>query len=165
MTHERNGTLSTSFPFTVSVESTGRLLLSDAQGQTHAGVEPVRAFPMSAPGYGIALCDGDGRELYWIEELDAVPAAERQLIEDALARRQFVPKVRRIIRVSRAEEPSDWEVETDRGIARFSVRSEEDVCRLAGDRALVTDAHGIRYLIPDLRALDALSSRILERYL
>ena len=32
-------------------------------------------------------------------------------------------------------------------------------------RALVIDAHGIRYLIPDTRTLDATSRRLLERYL
>jgi hypothetical protein len=30
---------------------------------------------------------------------------------------------------------------------------------------LITDAHGIRYLIPDVEALDAHSRRLLERYL
>jgi hypothetical protein len=34
-----------------------------------------------------------------------------------------------------------------------------------GDVGLIVDAHGIRDLIPDLRALDATSRRLLERYL
>jgi hypothetical protein len=36
---------------------------------------------------------------------------------------------------------------------------------LDGHRALLTDANGLRYLIPDVRALDAHSRRLLERYL
>ncbi len=125
----------------------------------------MRAFPISDPRHGISLCDADGRELLWIDDLDAVPLPTRQLLEDDLARRQFVPVLKRIVRVSRTTEPSEWEVETDRGRTRFPLQSDEDVRRLAGDRAIITDAHGIRYIIPDVRALDAASRRILEQYL
>jgi hypothetical protein len=62
-------------------------------------------------------------------------------------------------------EPSEWEVETDRGPTRFILNNEDDVRRLDDQRALVIDASGIRYLIPDLRSLDAASRRVLERYL
>ena len=79
-------------------------------------------------------------------------------------RREFVPVVRRILSVS-AVEPSEWRVETDRGPTRFLLNSEDDVCPLDDHRALVTDANGIRYLIPDLRQLDATSRRLLERFL
>ena len=73
--------------------------------------------------------------------------------------------VRRIVRISAPVEPSEWEVETDRGRTRFVLNSEDDVRRLSDHRALIFDAHGIRYLIPDLRALDGTSRRLLERYL
>ena len=62
-------------------------------------------------------------------------------------------------------EPSEWEVETDRGRTSFVLNNEDDVHELGGHRALVTNAHGIRYLIPDTRQLDAISRRLLERYL
>jgi hypothetical protein len=61
--------------------------------------------------------------------------------------------------------PSEWRVETARGATRFLLKSEDDVCPLDDHRALVTDANGIRYLIPDLRQLDATSRRLLERFL
>jgi hypothetical protein len=82
-----------------------------------------------------------------------------------MARREFVPIIRRIVRVSAPVEPSEWEVETDRGRTCFVVNSEDDVRRLDGQRAMILDTQGIRYLIPDLRGLDAASRRILERYL
>jgi hypothetical protein len=163
MHHETNGHAASS---ALRLEADGhKLIFTDAQGVRHTTVEPIRAFPISAPRHGIALCDAEGRELHWIESLDALPKPQQVMLEDALARRHFGPTIHRILKVSHAGEPSDWEVETDRGTARFSVRSEEDIRRLAGHRALVTDAHGIRYLIPDLRALDAVSSRIMEHYL
>ena len=152
-------------PFGLHYDAWGRLVLTEADGREHVGVEPVRAFPISDPRHGLALCDPDGHELLWVDDLDALPAPLRQFLEDDLARREFVPVVRRIVAVSAPVEPSEWEVETDRGRTRFVLNSEDDVRRLSDHRALIVDAHGIRYLIPDLRALDAASRHALERYL
>ena len=93
------------------------------------------------------------------------PACPTRQIEEELARREFVPVIRRILRVSAAVEPSEWDVETDRGPTSFVLDSEDDVHELDEYRALVTDAHGIRYLIPDVRRLDAHSRHLLERFL
>ena len=152
-------------PFGLHYDAWGRLVLTDAAGREHVGVEPVRAFPISDPRHGLALCDAEGHELVWVEDLDALPPPLRRFLEDDLARREFVPVVRRIVAVSAPVEPSEWEVETDRGRTRFVLNSEDDVRRLSDHRALLVDAHGIRYLIPDTRALDATSRRLLERYL
>jgi hypothetical protein len=62
-------------------------------------------------------------------------------------------------------EPTEWDVETDRGLTRFILNSEDDIRRLGEGRALLVDAHGIRYLIPRLDSLDPFSRRVLERYL
>jgi hypothetical protein len=143
----------------------GRLVLVDAHGREHVGVEPVRAFPISAPRHGISLLDAEGHELLWINDLDQVPRPIRELIEHDLARREFMPVLRRIVKVSAQAEPCEWQVETDRGPTRFVLGRDDDVRRLAEHGALITDSHGIRYLIPDLRTLDAASRRFLERYL
>jgi hypothetical protein len=143
----------------------GRLVYTDADGRQHVGVEPVRAFPISAPRQGVALCDATGRELLWIERLDDLPPGPRATLEEELAQREFVPVLLRVVRISAPAEPSEWEVETDRGPTRFVLNSEDDVHSLDGHRALVKDAQGLRYLIPDLRRLDANSRRLLERYL
>jgi hypothetical protein len=143
----------------------GRLVLTDTQGREHVGAEPVRAFPITDPAHGISICDAEGRELVWIDDLDQVPQPSRGTLEEALARRQFLPTLRRVLKVHGSTEPCEWDIETDRGRTRLHLKSDEDVRRLAGHRAIVTDAHGIRYLIPDLRDLDTASRRALERYL
>ncbi len=143
----------------------GKLVLTDALGREHVGVEPVRAFPISNPREGVAVCDAEGREVLWIDALDALPPEQLQLLEHELARRQFLPTIRRIVSVSANGEPSQWHVETDRGSTRFTLQSEEDVRPLANHRAMIFDAHGVRYLIADVRAVDAASRRVLERYL
>src|SRR5262249_33759950 len=115
-------------------------------------------------GHGLSLCDAEGHELVWVETLAELPPHLRRLIEDELARREFVPVIRRIVAVSSPVDPSEWEVQTERGRTYFVLNSEDAVHRLDEHRALLTDSHGIRYLIPDTRALDATSRRLLERY-
>ncbi len=152
-------------PFELSHDAWGRLVLSDAEGHSHVGVELVRAFPISDPRHGLAICDTRGRELIWVEDLDSLPPPLVRQIEQALAGFEFVPVIQRILRVSAPVEPSEWEVQTDRGRTVFVLNSEDDVHELDEHRALLTDSHGIRYLIPDIEALDATSRRLLERYL
>ena len=59
----------------------GRLVLTVDDGQSHEGVVPVRAYPISAPDRMIALVGADGHELAWLDDLSALDAATRALIE------------------------------------------------------------------------------------
>jgi hypothetical protein len=165
--HRENGKNDLPAPgsFALAHDAWGQLVLTDGHGQRHVGVEPVRGFPISNPEQGISICNAEGHELFWIDNLDDLPPAVRRLLEEDLARREFKPVLRRIVKVSANTEPSEWQVETDRGPTRFVVNSEDDVRRLDGHRAMVIDAQGVRYLIPDTRALDAVSRRYLERFL
>lgn len=151
--------------FDLFQDEQGRLIYVDEQGQRYEDVSAVRAFPISDDTHGIAVITASGKEVAWIEDLGSVPAGPREVLEFALQQRQFMPTIIRVHRISRLAEPNDWEVETDRGLTRFPLRSEEDVLRLSGNRALIIDAHGVRYLIPDINRLDARSRRLLERYL
>jgi hypothetical protein len=151
--------------FDLHHDAWGRLVLVEEGCKEHVGVEPVRGFPISDPHRGISLCDAEGHELVWLENLDEVPESLRRLLEESLARREFLPVLQRVLKISTLVEPSAWEVETNRGQTRFILNNEDDVRRLDDHRALVIDANGIRYLIPDLRSLDASSRRMLERYL
>lgn len=152
-------------PWRLRLDAKERLVLIDAAGREHVGVYPVRAFPLSMPRQGISLCDPDGKEVVWIDNLDHLVESARKLVEDSLARREFVPIILQVVAVSAAVEPSEWEVITDRGPTTFLLKGEDDVHRLDENRALVTDAHGIRYLIPDTQTLDSTSRRLLERFL
>jgi hypothetical protein len=151
--------------FRLSRNTWGRLMLTDDAGREHVGVEPVRGFPISDPEHGISICDAEGHELAWVESLGQLPGPVRQILEEELARREFMPVIRRIVQVSAPVEPSEWEVETDRGGTKFVLTSEDHVRRLDGHRAMIIDSQGIRYLIPDTSRLDSVSRRILERYL
>jgi hypothetical protein len=151
--------------FDLQRDARGRLVLIDAHGDRHEGVEPVRSFPISDPDHWISICDALGRELVAVQDPAALAPAVRDLLEHDLGRREFVPLIRRIIGVPADTEPTEWEVDTDRGRTRFMVNNGDDVRRLGPHRALVVDTQGIRYLIEDIRKLDASSRRSLERYL
>jgi len=142
----------------------GKLALTLADGQIRTGVVPVRAFPIQAPERDISLLDADGHEVAWIEELTRVPEPAQALIRAALAEREFMPEIRAILGVSSFSTPSTWQVRTDRGDTSFVLKGDEDIRRLAGNTLLVTDSHGIQFLIRDMTALDRESRRLLDRF-
>src|SRR5262249_51276217 len=146
-------------------DALGGLVLTDALGRAHPVAGGGRAFPLSMPRRGGAVVGGGGKGPGWGEELRGPPAGGRPGREEQLAEREFVPVIRRVLWVSAVVEPSEWEVETDRGRTRFLLKSEDDVHPLDEWTALITDAHGVRYLIPDTRQLDPASRRRLERFL
>ena len=148
--------------FTLSRNGFGKLVVTLADGTSHEGVLPVRAFPISAADDGVSLMSTDGHELAWLPRLDALPAQTRVLVEAELAAREFMPEIRKIVGVSTY---ATWTVQTDRGQTDLVLRGEEDIRRLSGNTLLISDSHGIHYLIRDQFALDKPSRKILDRFL
>ncbi|MCL4725420.1 MAG: DUF1854 domain-containing protein, partial [Rhodocyclaceae bacterium] len=116
--------------FDLARNAFGRLVLTTAAGDVHEGVVPVRAFPIAAPDEDIALVGQDGHEVAWIGRLDALPAGVRQVVEEELGRREFMPEIRRLRSVSSFATPSTWKVDTDRGETQFVLWGEEFIRRL-----------------------------------
>lgn len=156
----------TSLPFRdLWLDAHGRLVLTDLDGDAHAGVTPVRAHPLTAPDEGVSLVGAHGHELAWIPRLSALPDAPRRLLEAELAAREFHPTLRRLIAVNTFCTPSTWRIETDRGEIDFVLKSEEDIRRLDEGRLLITSSHGLQLEVPDRWALDKPSKKLLERFL
>lgn len=152
-------------PYRLSRNAFGQLVFTDVNGEVREGVVPVRAFPITAPHQGISLIDLHGHELVWIEELNVLPDELRQLVEEDLAERDFMPEIKRIREVSSFATPSTWSVETDRGETSFILKGEEYIRRLTPTALLITDSQGIHFLIRDRVALDPHSRKILDRFL
>lgn len=151
--------------YQLSQNAFGRLVFTGINGEVHEGIIPVRAFPITVPGSGIALVDQHGHELAWIDRLSELPDELRTLIEANLISREFVPEIKRIREVSSFVTPSMWLVETDRGETVFILKGEEDIRRLISPTLLIADSHGINFLIRDRFALDRHSRKILDRFL
>jgi len=143
----------------------GRLTLTEPDGQRHEGVVPVRAFPISAPDDGLSLVSSDGHELAWIDHIGMLQPAQRQLIEEELALREFTPTILRITDVSTFSTPSTWSVDTDRGPTSFVLKSEDDIRRLGNGRLLIASGQGMQFGVPQVADLDRHSRKLLERFL
>ena len=151
--------------FQLQRDAYGQLVLTAQNGDTHHGVVPVRAFPIAAPDEGIALINAEGHEVGWADRLADLPPAVSRLIEEELASREFVPEIERIVGVSSFACPSTWQVVTNRGDAALLLKGEEDIRRLSQTRMIISDTHGIQFLIRDIGALDRHSRKLLDRFL
>jgi hypothetical protein len=151
--------------FELERDAWGKLVYTDATGTRHAGVTAVRAFPIAAPEHGISLVTSDGKEVVWIDRLADLPSPQRALVEEELHGREFMPEIRAIRSVSSYATPSTWQVDTDRGETSLVLRGEEDIRRINHFTLLISDSHGIHFLIRDLGALDRHSRKILDRFL
>jgi Domain of unknown function (DUF1854) len=145
-------------------DSLGRLVFVDANGYSHVGVHPVRAFPITAAGAGIGIMDQSGKEVFWYPDAAFIPKDELILIEEELAAREFMPVIEKIIRVSTYATPSIWDIETDRGPTRIRLKGEEDIRRVAGNTLLIADSNGMQFLIKDATELDKVSKKLLDRF-
>ena len=150
--------------FKLSRNTAGRLVFTDAQGEIHTGVVPVRAFPISAPGEGVSLLGEDGHELLWINKLSDMSETERTLIEAELALREFMPEITRIHHVSSFATPSKWQVSTDRGDTELLLKAEDHIRRLSHTTLLITDGHGVSFLVRNIEAMDQHSRKLLDRF-
>jgi hypothetical protein len=151
--------------FTLGRNAFGRLVFTGADGTAHEGVVPVRAFPIAAPDEGLSLLSADGHELAWVERLDSLPAAQRTLLHEMLAEREFAPEIQQLLEVSTFSTPSTWTVRTDRGTTRFVLKGEEDIRRTGRTMLLIADSQGLQFVVRDVGALDRHSKRLLERFL
>ncbi|MEI7569520.1 MAG: DUF1854 domain-containing protein [Alcaligenaceae bacterium] len=151
--------------FFLSRNESGRLVLTLPNGQVHVGVVPVRAFPMHAPEQFLAFMSTEGKEVVWVDDLTRLPQETLALIAEEIASREMMPVIQRILSVSTLSTPSTWEIMTDRGATKLVLKGEEDIRRLSGSTLMITDSHGLRFMLPDMQALDKNSRRILDRFL
>jgi Domain of unknown function (DUF1854) len=142
----------------------GKLVLTSDDGIQDI-VVAVRSFPIQAPEAGISLIGSDGHEKAWIAHLNDLPAAQAQLVSEELQGREFMPTIQRLLEVSSFATPSTWTVDTDRGRTQFVLKGEEDIRRLSRSVLLVSDSHGVQFLIREPQSLDKHSRKLLDRFL
>jgi len=139
--------------FKLTHNAAGQLQFTANDGTVFEGVYPVRAFPINAPDEGLSLISREGNELAWLPDL-----AE-------LAQREFMPVIKRIRHVSGFATPSVWDVETDRGDTQLTLKAEDQIWRIKGSKLLITDKHGVNFMIHDSEQLDKHSRKLLDRFL
>ena len=143
----------------------GRWFYVSADGIQHDHVVAVRSFPVAAPDESIAVVDADGKELLWIPHLNQLTESVRAKVRMAMTQREFMPRILKLHGVSSFVTPSTWDIETDRGPTTLLLKGEEDIRRLSASVLLVTDGHGVQFLIRDLAQMDRYSRKLLDRFL
>ena len=151
--------------FQLVFDAFGKLNLTLADGSVHSGVVVVRAFPIASASEGISVLSVDGKELVWIEHLDHLSENQRATVLRALQEREFMPEIERLEGVNSFSTPSVWRVQTNRGATEFVLKGEEDIRRLSIHTLIVSDAHGVQYLIRHLPSLDRHTRKLLDRFL
>ena len=144
----------------------GLLALETGTGEKvvrHARVDVYRSFPLTDARSWISVRDAEGKELGLIEDLDAFPRAQAELVEAELQRRYFSPVIVRVVSLKEEFGYSYWEVRTDAGSRRFTVQNGKGNVQLVGERRmLIIDVDGNRFDLPDYTELDAAHQRVLE---
>jgi hypothetical protein len=151
--------------FQLDCDAMGHWTYVSSQGVRHEQVTPVRSFPVAAPQEGVALVSVDGHELLWIAHINLLSPHLRQNVLRALTQREFMPRILKLRSVSGWIAPCTWEIDTDRGSTSLLLQGEEDIRRLSATALLVTDGHGVQFLIRDLDQMDRPSRRMLDRFL
>ncbi|GIX04324.1 MAG: hypothetical protein KatS3mg114_0193 [Planctomycetaceae bacterium] len=158
-------------PWYLQRSAWGELLLCRTDTHESYVVEPYRCFPWSNPDEWISFIGPDGRERLLLPALRQLPSDTRELLEQELSAREFIPHIRKILSSSSLWPPCVWRVVTDQGETSLQIESEDDVRKLPlhpgenRQRVLITAATGLRFLIPDTQQLDAHSQAFLNRLL
>lgn len=151
--------------FKLTHNAAGELQFTANDGIVFDGIYPVRAFPINAPDEGLSLISKDGNELAWLPNLTELSADTKALILAELALREFMPAIKRIRHVSSFATPSIWNVETDKGDTQLTLKGEDQIWRIKGNKLLITDKHGVNFMIHDIDKLDKHSRKLLDRFL
>jgi len=131
-------------------------------GRSFAGVQVVRAAPLSQPSCYICFLDSDNQEILMMRDLSDLAPEDRLLVEGELGMRYITSVIHRVITLRREGGTLYWETETDHGLREFVVLSSDQNIRWLGERSLLLiDVDGNRLSVPDISELDRASARML----
>jgi hypothetical protein len=163
-----NDLLSFHRTYSLRKDAFGNLDLVWSDGEVVERITPVLAFPFSDPDNGFSLVDSESHEVVWLNSINDLNAENRVLVDQVLATREFMPVITRIESVSSFNTPSTWQIETAQGKTQLVLKGEEHIRRIngmGGNHLLISDNHGIQFLIKDVSQLDKHSRRLLDRFL
>ena len=144
------------------IDTFGDLTLEMADGEAHNAITPIRAFPITSEEHFIVLRDKDGEELGTIQNIALLDKESRKVLSNELRWAYFTPEITLVNAIEERNHIPKWDVETDRGLRVFEIRTSRDVRVLGNGRILIRDADGNRLEIPDYRRLDPISRAMVE---
>lgn len=146
-------------------ETDGRLLSVRVRDQVYPAVYLHCSFPHTNKEEYISIRTIDNREAGLIRSLADFPGPTAELLRKHIRFRYFAPLITRIIEIKEEFGYAFWSAETSAGLCRFTVGRGNNVRIVAGQKVLITDVDGNRFLIEDLRKLSDKQYRLVETYL
>lgn len=140
----------------------------DDNVKTYPRVAVHRCFPFSDPTHYLSIREpeNDGKEIGLIEDLAKLPGDIQKILTEQMSMRYFTPKILHIKNIKEEYGYSYWDVVTDKGVCRFTVRSGGgSVYQIGYNRYLVNDLDGNRFEIPDLYKLSAKEIKQLDLFI
>ncbi|MCE5198811.1 MAG: DUF1854 domain-containing protein [Armatimonadota bacterium] len=127
--------------------------------RSYLKIHAVRAFPLTELNDFIGLVDAiSGRDIGLLRSLRDLDPQARQLVQEQINKRYFIPKIGRIHEAKREFGTVYWDVDTDRGRRQFIMRGIRDsIHEIEPGRYLVLDVDGNRFEVPQLENLDSRS--------
>lgn len=151
---------------TVFHRTEGGILALSFRGKEYDRVNVNRAFPFSLGDEFLSVRDSEGKEIGIIRSLVEFSDDTKKIIKEELEWVYYSPKIEKILSVKEEFGYSYWNVETDRGVKRFTVRgTNECVIPVTETRLLIVDMDGNRFEISDIRDLDPKSFKMIDSLL
>jgi hypothetical protein len=147
-----------------SPENDVRVRMEIRDRQSYLEVRIARVLPLSEPVRYFGVRDSADKEIGVLLSLDGLDPDSRAVAEEELARRHFLPKVVRVVKVSDNHGVVVWDVETEHGSRKYVVRNMRDnTVALSSTRVLMTDVDGNRFEFPDISRLPVESQDIVMK--
>lgn len=150
----------------------GGLLGLRLRGEDLGRVALLRMFPLRKPDKFISVRRenrerADSRKEYGvIEDICGFDGEQRKLIDEELSRRYFVPEITKVTTVKEEYGHTYWTVETTAGERSFTVFDmNSNLIKLGGDRVMIIDVDGNRYVFPDVNKIGEKALRLVEIWL
>ena len=129
-------------------------------------VNLYRSFPLSMPDKLISVRDSEDCEIAVIASLHDFSPEMIALIQEELNRRYFAPTIQKLVSLKDEFGYTYWDVETDSGFCRFTVKGgENNVSLLSENTLLIIDVDGNRFEFPDFQKSDAKSVKTIDTML
>jgi hypothetical protein len=118
--------------------------------------------PLSDPEHYWAIRNGDDVEIGVLKDLTTLDADSRRVLEEEVSRRYLLPKVLSVQKVRDEYGVVVWDVTTDIGEKRYTVRNLRDSSvALTLTRVLMTDVDGNRFEFPNIDNLSVQAQEVL----
>ncbi len=147
----------------------GGMEIETGCGDTHRGVFAVNLFPATNTDDYISLRvwtrDGVEQEIGILRKLDEWPAEAQSLVCAALARRYWLQTITGVDQIKLELGHLNFEVRTDHGPRRFTMRWSQSHVQDFGERGKVLlDLDDNRFLVPDVEVLPPRERDLFQRY-